>query len=164
MLNIVLFEPEIPQNTGNIARTCAVTGSRLHLIKPLGFDISEKAVRRAGLDYWHLVDLHVYENLEDFFLQTGAEDIWLATTKAPRPYTQAVFRDGCYLIFGKETAGLPEAFRLAHSDRCIRIPIRAEARCLNLSNSAAILAYEALRQLDFPGLTGEGEMKGASIV
>ncbi|MBM6926729.1 tRNA (cytidine(34)-2'-O)-methyltransferase [Pseudoflavonifractor phocaeensis] len=164
MLNIVLFEPEIPQNTGNIARTCAVTGSRLHLIKPLGFDISEKAVRRAGLDYWHLVDLHVYENLEDFFLQTGAEDIWLATTKAPRPYTQAVFRDGCYLIFGKETAGLPEAFRQAHRDRCIRIPIRAEARCLNLSNSAAILAYEALRQLDFPGLTGEGEMKGASIV
>ena len=164
MLNIVLFEPEIPQNTGNIARTCAVTGSRLHLIKPLGFDISEKAVRRAGLDYWHLVDLHVYENLEDFFLQTGAEDIWLATTKAPRPYTQAVFRDGCYLIFGKETAGLPEAFRQAHRDRCIRIPIRAEARCLNLSNSAAILAYEALRQLDFPGLTVEGEMKGASIV
>ena len=164
MLNIVLFEPEIPQNTGNIARTCAVTGSRLHLIKPLGFDISEKAVRRAGLDYWHLVDLHVYENLEDFFLQTGAEDIWLATTKAPRPYTQAVFRDGCYLIFGKETVGLPEAFRQAHRDRCIRIPIRAEARCLNLSNSAAILAYEALRQLDFPGLTGEGEMKGASIV
>ena len=164
MLNIVLFEPEIPQNTGNIARTCAVTGSRLHLIKPLGFDISEKAVRRAGLDYWHLVDLHVYENLEDFFLQTEAEDIWLATTKAPRPYTQAVFRDGCYLIFGKETAGLPEAFRQAHRDRCIRIPIRAEARCLNLSNSAAILAYEALRQLDFPGLTGEGEMKGASIV
>ena len=164
MLNIVLFEPEIPQNTGNIARTCAVTGSRLHLIKPLGFDISDKAVRRAGLDYWHLVDLHVYENLEDFFLQTGAEDIWLATTKAPRPYTQAVFRDGCYLIFGKETAGLPEAFRQAHRDRCIRIPIRAEARCLNLSNSAAILAYEALRQLDFPGLTGEGEMKGASIV
>ena len=164
MLNIVLFEPEIPQNTGNIARTCAVTGTRLHLIKPLGFDISDKAVKRAGLDYWHLVDLHVYENLADFFQRTGAEDIWLATTKAPRPYTQAAFRDGCYLIFGKETAGLPEDFRLAHADRCIRIPIRAEARCLNLSNSAAILVYEALRQLDFPGLTGEGEMKGARIV
>ena len=164
MLNIVLYEPEIPLNTGNIARTCAVTGMRLHLIKPLGFDISDKAVKRAGLDYWHLVDLRVYENLEDFFRRTGAEDIWLATSKAPRPYTQAVFRDGCYLVFGKETAGLPEDFRQAYRERCIRIPIRAEARCLNLSNSAAILAYEALRQLDFPGLTGEGEMKGASLV
>ena len=103
MLNIVLFEPEIPQNTGNIARTCAVTGTRLHLIKPLGFDISDKAVKRAGLDYWHLVDVRVYENLDDFFAKTGAEDIWLATTKAPRPYTQAVFRDECYLIFGAPT-------------------------------------------------------------
>ena len=158
MINIVLFEPEIPQNTGNIARTCAVTGSRLHLIKPLGFDISDKAVKRAGLDYWHLVDLHVYEDLEDFFQKTGAQDIWLATTKAPRDYTQARFRDNCYLIFGKETAGLPQALREQHRQRCIRIPIRAEARCLNLSNSAAILAYEALRQLDFPGLTGVGEM------
>lgn len=164
MLNIVLYEPEIPQNTGNIARTCAVMGIRLHLIKPLGFDISDKAVKRAGLDYWHLVDLHVYEDLEDFFQKTGAEDIWLATSKALRPYTEATFRDGCYLIFGKETAGLPESFRQQFPQRCIRIPIRAEARCLNLSNSAAILAYEALRQLDFPGLTGEGEMKGASIV
>ena len=149
MLNIVLFEPEIPQNTGNIARTCAVTGTRLHLIKPL--------------DYWHLVDVRVYENLDDFFQKTGAEDIWLATTKAPRSYTEAVFRDECYLVFGKETAGLPEAFRRAHADRCIRIPIRAEARCLNLSNAAAILAYEALRQLDFPGLTGEGVMKGEAL-
>ena len=152
MLNIVLFEPEIPQNTGNIARTCAVTGTRLHLIKPLGFDISDKAVKRAGLDYWHLVDVRVYENLDDFFQKTGAEDIWLATTKAPRSYTEAVFRDECYLVFGKETA-----------DRCIRIPIRAEARCLNLSNAAAILTYEALRQLDFPGLTGEGAMKGEAL-
>ncbi len=163
MLNIVLYQPEIPQNTGNIARTCAVTGIRLHLIKPLGFDISDKAVKRAGLDYWHLVDLRVYDSLDDFFQKTGAEDIWLATSKAPRPYTQAVFRDGCYLIFGKETAGLPREFREKYRQRCIRIPIRAEARCLNLSNSAAILAYEALRQLDFPGLTGEGEMKGAIV-
>ena len=164
MLNIVLFEPEIPQNTGNIARTCAVTGIRLHLIKPLGFDISDKAVKRAGLDYWHLVDLRVYENLEDFFQKTGAEDIWLATSKAPRPYTQAVFRDGCYLIFGKETAGLPEQFREKYRQRCIRIPIRAQARGLHPSHPPAVLAYEALRQLDFPGLAGEGEMKGASIV
>lgn len=163
MLNLVLFQPEIPQNTGNIARTCAVTGSRLHLIKPLGFDISDKAVKRAGLDYWHLVDLRVYENLDDFFAKTGARDIWLATTKAPRPYTRAVFRDGCWLIFGKETAGLPEQFRQEHADRCIRIPIRAEARCLNLSNAAAILTYEALRQLGFPGLSGEGSMKGEAL-
>ena len=163
MIHLVLFEPEIPQNTGNIARTCAVTGCRLHLIKPLGFDISDRAVKRAGLDYWHLVDLRVYENLEDFFRKTGARDVWLATAKAPRPYTQAVFRDGCYIILGKETAGLPPAFREAYRERCIRIPIRADARCLNLSNAAAILAYEALRQLDFPGLAGEGEMKGASI-
>ena len=154
MLNIVLFEPEIPQNTGNIARTCAVTGIRLHLIRPLGFDISDKAVKRAGLDYWHLVDLHVY----DFFQKTGAQDIWLASSKAPRPYTQAAFRDGCYLIFGKETAGLPEDFRLAHYERCIRLPMRAEARSLNLSNSVAILTYEALKQLGFPGLKGTGEM------
>ena len=160
MINLVLFEPEIPQNTGNIARTCAVTGCRLHLIKPLGFDISEKAVRRAGLDYWHLVDLQVYENLDDFFNRTGATDLWLATTKAPQSYDQADFRDECYIIFGKETAGLPEALRETFPERCIRIPMREDARCLNLSNSAAILAYEALRQLDFPGLNGEGEMKG----
>ena len=158
MLNIVLFEPEIPQNTGNIARTCAVTGTRLHLIKPLGFDISDKAVKRAGLDYWHLVDVRVYENLDDFFAKTGAEDIWLATTKAPRPYTQAVFRDECYLIFGKETAGLPLDFREAHRARCLRLPMVDEARSLNLSNSVAVLVYEALRQNGFPGLRFTGEM------
>ena len=158
MLNIVLVEPEIPQNCGNIARTCAATRSRLHLIRPLGFDISEKAVRRAGLDYWPMVDLRVYDNLDDFFAQTGAEDMWLATTKAPRCYSQAQFRDGCYLIFGKETAGLPEDFRLAHAQRCIRIPMYENARSLNLSNSVAILTYEALRQLAFPGLLDQGEM------
>ena len=161
MLNIVLVEPEIPQNCGNIARTCAATRSPLHLVKPLGFDISEKAVRRAGLDYWPMVDLHVYENLDDFFARTGAEDVWLATTKAPRDYTAAVFRDGCWLLFGKETAGLPEQLRLRYRDRCIRIPMRADARSLNLANSAAILAYEALRQQGFPGLSGVGEMAGA---
>ena len=160
MLNIVLVEPEIPQNCGNIARTCAATRSRLHLIRPLGFDISEKAVRRAGLDYWPMVDLHVYDNLDDFFARTGAEDLWLATTKAPRCYSQAEFRDGCYLIFGKETAGLPEPFRLAHAERCIRIPMYENARSLNLSNSVAVLTYEALRQLQFPGLLDRGEMAG----
>ena len=158
MLNIVLVEPEIPMNTGNIARTCAATRSRLHLIKPLGFDISDKAVKRAGLDYWHMVDLHVYENLDHFFAVNPQPDLWLATTKAPRDYTQAKFADGCWLVFGKETAGLPEALRLAHYDRCIRIPMRPDARSLNLANSVAILAYEALRQQGFPELSGVGEM------
>lgn len=158
MLNIVLVEPEIPQNCGNIARTCAATRSRLHLIRPLGFDISEKAVKRAGLDYWPMVDLQVYDDLDHFFAVNPDPDLWLATTKAPRGYTQAVFRDNCYLVFGKETAGLPEAFRKAHYDRCIRIPMRQDARSLNLSNSVAILTYEALRQLDFPDLSGVGGM------
>ena len=158
MLNIVLVEPEIPQNCGNIARTCAATRSRLHLIRPLGFDISEKAVKRAGLDYWPMVDLHVYDSLDHFFALNPAPDLWLATTKAPQDYTRATFRDGCYLFFGKETAGLPEAFRSAHYERCIRIPMRPDARSLNLSNSVAILTYEALRQTGFPDLSGTGEM------
>ena len=158
MLNVVLVEPEIPQNCGNIARTCAATGSRLHLVRPLGFDISDRAVKRAGLDYWHMVDLRVYDNLEDLFHKNDITDLWLATTKAPQDYTKAAFREGCWLFFGKETAGLPEDFRLAHYERCIRLPMRAEARSLNLSNSVAILTYEALKQLGFPGLKGTGEM------
>ena len=158
MLNIVLVEPEIPQNTGNIARTCAATRSRLHLVKPLGFDISEKAVRRAGLDYWHMVDLRVYDSLDHFFAVNPRPDLWLATTKAPRDYTQATFREGCWLMFGKETAGLPEDLRTHWQDRCVRIPMRPDARSLNLANSVAVLTYEALRQLDFPGLSGAGEM------
>ena len=158
MLNIVLVEPEIPQNTGNIARTCAATRSRLHLIKPLGFDISERAVRRAGLDYWHMVEVQVYDSLDHFFAVTPKPDLWLATTKAPRDYTQASFRDGCWLMFGKETAGLPEKLRTRWYNRCVRIPMRPDARSLNLANSVAVLTYEALRQLDFPGLSGEGEM------
>ena len=158
MLNLVLVEPEIHMNTGNIARTCAATRSRLHLIKPLGFDISDKAVKRAGLDYWHMVDLHVYENLDDFFQRTGAQDIWLATAKASRPYTEVRFQPNCYLLFGKESTGLPQALREQYAQRCIRIPIREGARCLNLSNSAAILAFEALRQWGFPGLETAGEM------
>ena len=128
MLNIVLVEPEIPMNTGNIARTCAATRSRLHLIRPLGFDISDRAVKRAGLDYWPMVDLSVYDNLEDLFHKHTITDLWLATTKAPQAYTQAEYRDGCWLFFGKETAGLPEAFRLSHADRCVRIPMRPDAR------------------------------------
>ena len=159
MLNIVLVEPEIPMNTGNIALTCAATCSRLHLIKPLGFDISDKAVKRAGLDYWHMVDVRVYEDLEDLFRKNDITDLWLATTKAPRDYSKAVFTRDSWLFFGKETAGLPQWFRQAHADRCIRIPMRPDARSLNLANSVAVVTYEALRQLDFPGLTGEGEMK-----
>ncbi|MCI8595096.1 MAG: tRNA (cytidine(34)-2'-O)-methyltransferase [Oscillospiraceae bacterium] len=161
MLNIVLVEPEIPMNTGNIARTCAVTRACLHLVKPLGFDISDKAVKRAGLDYWPMVDLTVYENLDDFFSRNPAPDLWLATTKAPRAYAEAEFRDGCYLMFGKETAGLPEALRTQWYDRCIRIPMRQDARSLNLANSVAILTYEALRQQGFPDLSGAGEMSAA---
>ena len=158
MLNIVLVEPEIPQNCGNIARTCAATGARLHLIRPLGFDISDKAVKRAGLDYWHLVEVRDYESLDDFFAKNQVAQMWCLSTKAPRSYTQARFADECYLFFGKETKGLPEDFLEAHRDCCIKLPMRAQARSLNLSNSVAITVYEALRQLDFPGLKEYGSM------
>ena len=158
IVTIVLVEPEIPMNTGNIARTCAATGSRLHLVRPLGFDISDRAVKRAGLDYWHLVDLRVYDDLDELFQRNDIQDLWLATTKAPQAYSQAKFRDGCWLFFGKETAGLPEWFREQHRERCLRLPMRPEARSLNLANSVAVFTYEALRQLDFLQLQGEGEM------
>ena len=158
MLDIVLVEPEIPHNTGAIARTCAATGARLHLIKPLGFDISDKAVKRCGLDYWYLVDISVYENLEEYFLKNGDKNLYLATTKAPRAYHEADMSAGAVLMFGKETAGLPEWLREKYRDHCIRIPMIREARSLNLSNSVAILAYEALRQQGFPGLLERGSM------
>ena len=158
MLNIVLVEPEIPQNCGNIARTCAATGCRLHLIRPLGFDISEKAVKRAGLDYWHMVQVLDYENLSDFFAKNDVKRMWCLSTKAPRAYTQATFQDGDYLFFGKETKGLPEDFLQSHYDACVRIPMRSEARSLNLSNAVAITVFEALRQLDFPHLLDHGKM------
>ena len=160
MLNIVLVEPEIPQNCGNIARTCAATGCTLHLIRPLGFDISEKAVRRAGLDYWSQVTIRDYENLDDFFAQNKVEQMWCLSTKAPRCYTEAQFSDNCYLFFGKETKGLPEAFLDEHFDSCVRIPMLPDTRSLNLSNAVAITVYEALRQLDFPGLQDFGKMRG----
>ena len=158
MLNIVLVEPEIPQNCGNIARTCAATGCRLHLIRPLGFDISEKAVKRAGLDYWHMVEVIDYENLADFFARNQVHNMWCLSTKAPRAYTEATFRDEDFLFFGKETKGLPEDFLEQHRESCIRLPMRKDARSLNLSNAVAITVYEALRQLDFPGLAGSGKM------
>ena len=160
MLNIVLVEPEIPQNCGNIARTCAATGARLHLIRPLGFDISEKAVRRAGLDYWHLVEVFDYENLDDFFARNDVREMWCLSTKAPRCYTEAQYHDGCYLFFGKETKGLPESFLDDHYESCVRIPMVESARSLNLSNAVAITAYEALRQTGFPNLLDYGKMRG----
>ena len=160
MLNIVLVEPEIPMNTGNIARTCAATGSVLHLVKPLGFDISDRAVKRAGLDYWYLVEIHVHDNLEQLFAQfpQAAENLWLATTKAPQAYCEADLSGDCWLFFGKETAGLPLDFREKFRDRCIRLPMVSDARSLNLSNTVAVCVYEALRQTGFPGLQGTGEM------
>ena len=160
MLNIVLVEPEIPPNTGNIARTCAAVGARLHLVEPLGFDISEKAVRRAGLDYWHLVDLHVYHNLEELFAQCHPEHFWLATAHAPRSYADPTvdFSGDVWLFFGRESVGLPEDFVRRYAAHCIRIPIRAEARCLNLSNAVAVLTFEALRRTGFPGLALQGDM------
>ena len=158
MLDIVLVEPEIPHNTGAIARTCAATGARLHLIKPLGFDISDKAVKRAGLDYWHLVDVRDYENLQDFFRRNDVRRFWCLSTKAPRCYAEASFQDGDYLFFGKETKGLPEDFLEANREHCVRIPMRSEARSLNLSNAVAITVFEALRQLDFPHLQDFGKM------
>ena len=158
MLHIVLVEPEIPQNCGNIARTCAATGCCLHLIRPLGFDISDKAVKRAGLDYWHLVSVQDYADLSEFFRKNDVQRMWCLSTKAPRCYAEAEFRDGDYLFFGKETKGLPEAFLETHRDSCVRIPMRGEARSLNLSNAVAITVFEALRQLEFPGLLDHGKM------
>ncbi len=160
MIDIVLVEPEIPANTGNIARTCAATGARLHLIEPLGFDISEKAIRRAGLDYWHMVEVSVYKNIDEFFMKHGDDNIWLATTKAPHTYIEADFSQNVKLIFGKETKGLPEELRIKYYSRCVRIPMIPEARSLNLSNSVAIMCFEALRQQGFPELMQYGIMKG----
>lgn len=160
VLHIVLVEPEIPQNCGNIARTCAATGSCLHLVRPLGFVISDRAVKRAGLDYWHLVEVRDYANLEDLFRRhpEAAHDLWLTTTKAPRSYAEASFTADSWLFFGKETAGLPQAFRQRFRERCIRLPMVNEARSLNLSNTVAVCVYEALRQAGFSGLLDQGEM------
>lgn len=160
MLNIVLVEPEIPQNCGNIARTCAATGSRLHLVRPLGFDISERAVRRAGLDYWHLVEIFEYADLAEFLARhpEAPEQGWLTTAKAPRSYQEARFSPDGWLFFGRESTGLPEWFREAHRGRCIRLPMVPGARSLNLSNTVAICVYEALRQNGFPGLDSTGAM------
>ena len=159
-MNIVLVNPEIPQNTGNIARTCAATGAVLHLIRPLGFELTDKYLKRAGLDYWNLMEYYVYDDLEDFFRGHAGARCHYATTKAPKGYHEADYRDGDYIFFGCETRGLPENLLEKVYDRCIRIPMRAEARSLNLSNSVAIVLYEALRQNGFAGLSAEGRLTG----
>lgn len=158
VVNIVLLEPEIHVNTGNIGRTCVATGSRLHLIKPLGFTLDDKQIRRAGLDYWDYLELFVYENLADFFQKNPNPNLWLATTKAPRQYCDVPLGEDCFLFFGKESAGLPLSFRESYPERCIRLPMKEQFRSLNLSNAAAILTYEALRQQGFPELQEQGEM------
>lgn len=158
MMNIVLHEPEIPANTGNIGRTCVAAGARLHLIKPLGFSISEKAVRRAGLDYWEHLDVTVYEDYQDFLERNPGAKIYYATTKARRRYTEAAYEPDAYLMFGKESAGIPEEILVDHEDTCIRIPMIGGIRSLNLGNSAAIILYEALRQNAFSGMNCRGEL------
>lgn len=153
-LNIVLFEPEIPQNTGNIARTCAATGSNLHLIKPLGFSINDKYLKRAGLDYWNLVNITYYENFEEFKNSVNNKPVFIATTKESRFYAEVKYEDDCYIMFGKETKGLPDYIHNEYIDTRIKIPMinNEHARSLNLANSVNIVMYEALRQLGFPGM------------
>ena len=158
MMHIVLVNPEIPQNTGNIARTCAATGAMLHLIKPLGFELSDKYLKRAGLEYWHMMKLEVHESWEDFLSKYPDARLHYATTKAPRDYCGAQFMDGDFLVFGRETKGLDEDLLARNYEKCIRIPMRSDARSLNLSNSVAIVLYEALRQQGFPNLEGAGHL------
>lgn len=156
-INIVLVEPEIPQNTGNIARTCAATGASLHLIEPLGFKIDDSKLKRAGLDYWHSLDITYYKNSDDFFERNPDADFFCYTTKAPRMYTEVSYPERVFLMFGKETKGLPEEFLFKNHNCCVRIPMRDNQRSLNLSNSVAIAVYEVLRQRDFSGLKSTGE-------
>lgn len=158
MLNIVLYEPEMPLNTGNIGRTCVITGSRLHLIEPLGFQLTSKMIKRAGLDYWDRLDVTRYMDYGDFLDRNPGARIFFATTKGKHRYTDVTYRDGDYLMFGKESAGIPEEILVKHPESCIRIPMLPEERSLNLANSVAIVTYEALRQLNFPGLETEGEL------
>ena len=157
--NIVMVEPEIPQNTGNVARTCAVTGARLHLVEPMGFTIDDKKLKRAGLDYWHSLDITYYKNIDEFFDKNKGGRFFFATTKAANRYSDVHFADGDYILFGKETKGLDEDLLRANRDSCIRIPMRTTMRSLNLSNSVAIIIYEALRQNDFFDLETKGCLK-----
>lgn len=159
MLNIVMVEPEIPQNMGNVARTCAVTGARMHIIEPMGFKIDDKKLKRAGLDYWHLLDITYYKNLDDFFEKNNGEYFYF-TTKAKNKYSDIKYPENTYLFFGKETKGLPEELLKNNADRCVRIPMinNANARSINLSNSVCVGVYEVLRQWDFPNLLCEGKL------
>ena len=156
--NIVLLEPEIPANTGNIGRTCVATGTRLHLIEPLGFRLSEKELKRAGMDYWPQLDVTTYVNYEDFLRKNPGARPYMATTKGPKVYTETQFEPDCYIMFGKESAGIPEEILLENQERAIRIPMLGDTRSLNLSNSVAIVLYEALRQNDFPEMRLEGHL------
>lgn len=156
-LNIVLVEPQIPQNTGNIARTCAATGAALHIVKPMGFTITDAKLKRAGLDYWHLLDITYYDDLDDFFAKTGGDYFYL-TTKAECIYSEISYPDDAYIVFGREDAGLPEELLLQNRERCLRIPMIPDARSLNLSNSVAICGFEVLRQWGFPGLQSQGRL------
>ena len=158
MFNIVLVEPEIPQNTGNIARTCAATGSKLHIVRPMGFEIDDKKLKRAGLDYWHLLGVKYYDNIADFYEQNKGGRFFYSTTKAVNTYADVEFKDGDFILFGKETKGLPEELLHENKEWCIRIPMIGEARSLNLSNAVAIVTYEALRQTNFQLLKMEGEL------
>lgn len=157
-LNIVLVEPQIPQNSGNIARTCAATGARLHLVGPMGFTVDDRKLKRAGLDYWHLLDITYYEGLDDFFARNSGP-FYYFTTKAKNRYTDVAYPDGAYLVFGREDAGLPESLLVKNPASCVRLPMRGEARSLNLSNTVAVGVYEALRQWDFPALQNAGRLR-----
>lgn len=157
-MHIVLYEPEIPQNTGNIARTCAATGTKLHLIEPLGFSIDEKNLKRAGLDYWEMLDVKTYKNFEDFLIQNNHPKIYMATTKSKQTYDKAHYDSDAYIMFGKESAGIPEEMLLNYQETSIRIPMIEEARSLNLSNAVAVVLYEALRQNNFLELEKRGQL------
>ena len=157
-LNIVLFEPEIPANTGNIGRTCVATGTRLHLIEPLGFRLNEKSIKRAGMDYWEHLDVTRYINFEDFLEKNPGAKIYMATTKGQHVYTEVNYEPDCYIMFGKESAGIPEEILVKNPDTCIRIPMMSEIRSLNLSNSVAVVLYEALRQNHFSSMKLEGQL------
>lgn len=158
-MHIVLHQPEIPANTGNIGRTCVATDTPLHLIEPLGFRLDEKAIKRAGMDYWEHLEVHNYINYEDFLSKNPGAKIWYATTKAKQTYTDVTFGPDDYIMFGKESAGIPEEILVDHEDTCIRIPMGPKIRSLNLSNSVAIVLYEALRQTGFEGMSFEGELQ-----
>lgn len=158
MLNIVLYEPEIPANTGNIGRTCVATGTRLHLIEPLGFKLNEKALKRAGMDYWNDLDVTTYIDYQDFLEKNPGVKIYMATTKAHKVYTEVEYESDCYIMFGKESAGIPEEILVEHEEDCMRIPMNGDIRSLNLGNSVAIVLYEALRQNGFAGMNLSGEL------